>query len=168
MRSPPALALLALLAAPATGCGPGTPADVCGLSGVMPDVEEVGDGRGRALLGGEAWEANGTWSPGSNASVNLGLLELTVPRDETGTDTSDLIARRAFPICITLGERSNTSGSATFEGRFLTTAAHGGSAAVLGEQGGFLLGRFELELKDNNGVATVVFEGGAFRVPRFR
>lgn len=165
--TPLRLTLLAtLLALGALACGPDSPPDVCGLSGVKPETDEVLDGFASAQRDGEAWQEAGTWSPGPNAALNLGLLILTVAADETGTETTDLVARRAFPICIPLGLRSETSGNASFDGRFLTDASHGGSVAILGEQGGHLLGRFELELKDNNGTDTTAFTEGAFRVPR--
>jgi hypothetical protein len=162
------LAALALLYASVltSGCGPGEPADVCGQSGVVPTADDVQDGFGRADREEEPFSAAGSWAPGANASIDIGTLSLIVPNDETGTETADLISRRAFPICVPLGARSERSGSAIFGGVYLSNASHTGGVAILGEQGGLLLGRFSVELVHNNTSEELSFEGGVFRVGR--
>ncbi len=166
----PRLGALAVLAIPLlvvmSGCGPGDPADVCGVSGVPPTSDDVQNGFGQALRGGEIWKEEGSWAPGPNASIDIGTLSMVVAFDETGTQTSDLIARRAFPICVPLGERSPVSGNANFEGSFITDASHTGAVAILDEEGGFLVGRFEVEVVSPNDGTEIALGEGAFRLER--
>lgn len=154
-----AAALLAL-----SGC-PGFPSEFCDLSTAAPDVS---DSTGTATRSdGEAFSGvDASWAPGSSASVTLGLLDLTIAKDENGVDSEDLIADGAFPICVRLAERSETSGSALLNGgSFATDASHTGSVVIIGEEGGFLLGRFEVDLQDGSG-ANLSFTDGQFKARR--
>lgn len=159
--------LAALLVTPfALACGPG-PEEVCGLPSAKPTAEDVADNQVVAKLNGGGFDEPGSWSAGPNGSLTAGTLNVVIARDNTGTLTSDLVGRGAFPICVDIGERSDVSGNADFDGHFLSDGAHTGSVAILGEEEGLLTGRFRLELKDNLGAdAPAVFEDGMFRIPR--
>ncbi len=156
--------LLVALLLPLAAC-PGFPGEICGLSTATPDVAD-GDGQatrsdGEAFAGEDA-----SWAPGSSGSVTVGLLDMIIAKDQTGTDTEQLIADGAFPICVTLAERSETSGSALLnDGSFATDAGHTGAVAIIAEDGGFLVGRFEVDLADNSG-ANLSFTDGAFKARR--
>lgn len=150
----------------AAACGPFDAGEVCGQSGVAPTPEEVADGFGTALVDGAPWQGPGSWAPGGNASVDVGTLSMVIAVDETGTEVADLIARRAFPICVPLGARSEQSGNASFEGSFLTDEAHTGGVAILEESDGLLLGRFSLEVTSPSTGESKRITDGAFRAER--
>jgi hypothetical protein len=60
---------------------------------------------------------------------------------------ADLIEAAAFPICVPIGDRSETSGSANLVGGgFVSDATHTGGVAILGREGDTLLGRFAFDL----------------------
>jgi hypothetical protein len=158
---PAALAVFALSIA----CGPDG-ADVCGVSSVDPDDSEIADGMGEALLDGSAFSNMASWAPGPNSSLDIGTLSMIIAFDETGTQTTDLLERRAFPICVPLGERSDTSGSAAYDGPYLTNATQNGGVALLGEEGGVLSGRFALDLVHNVDGSVISFTEGVFRAER--
>jgi hypothetical protein len=150
----------------AGACGPLDAGEVCNQNGLAPTAEEVADGQGKALVDGSPWEGSGSWAPGSNASVDIGTLSMVIAVDETGTEVADLIARRAFPICVPLGARSEKSGNASFEGSFITDENHTGGVAILEEDGGLLLGRFSLDLQSPSTGDSKRITEGAFRVER--
>lgn len=166
LRSPLLVLLLPLCAVLPAACGPTDPADVCGLSGVPPTVDEVQDGFGQALKDGESWKEAGSWGAGPNASIDIGTLSMVIAFDETGTQSSELIARRAFPICVPLGERSPSSGNVSFEGIYVSDASHTGAVAILGEEDGFLLGRFAVDVVSPNDGSEVSLSEGVFRLER--
>lgn len=144
---------------------PGFPGEMCEISTAAPDVA---DGTGEATRSdGDAFSGqDASWAPGSSGSVTLGLLDMVIAKDQTGTDTEDLIADGAFPFCVTLAERSETSGSALLNGgSFQTNADHTGSVVISGEEGGFLLGRFEVDLADGSGT-SLSFTDGQFKARR--
>jgi hypothetical protein len=147
-----------------SACGPGG-ADVCGLSGVVPTTADVLDGRARGSQDGTAFDIGGTWAPGPSGSIDIGTLSMVIAVDETGTDVGDLVGRRAFPICIPLGERSETSGNASWDGSYITDSSHTGAVAILDEDAGFLAGRFEVTLLESGGAMTA-FTDGVFRLPQ--
>lgn len=159
--------LVALLLVPlALACSPELE-DACGLPAAVPTTDEVPDGYVRATLDGQPFEATGTWSDGPSASIDAdGPLSMIIAKDQTATSTIELVGRGAFPICVPLGERSDTSGNATWDSSFVTDKDHTGMVAILGEDAGFLLGRFEVELVDANNGAVTKFEDGVFRAQR--
>jgi hypothetical protein len=155
------LALSIAALAPGLGC-PSTPSEVCGLSTEDPLVV---DRHLTATRDGAPFDEEGAYSPGPNASIDAGELTLVIAHDETGTETDDLIARGVFPICVRLGARGDRSGSALVNGTtFLTDERHEGAVAVLRDDGGLLVGRFEVTLVDSAGASTS-FVDGAFRLP---
>ena len=158
----PALLLPALLLLSAC---PVFPSEVCGISTAAPDV---GDGVGEATRsdGASFSDQDASWAPGSSASVTVGLLDMIIAKDQTGTDTEDLIADGAFPICVKLAERSETSGSALLNGgSFQSNADHTGAVVISDEEGGFLLGRFAVDLTDGSG-ANLSFSDGQCKARR--
>jgi hypothetical protein len=164
MRNP--LLSVALLAPVvlAAGC-PGFPAQFCDLSTATPDVAD-GTGQATRSDGASFTGQDASWAPGSNGSVTVGLLDMITAKDQTGTDTEQLIADGAFPICVTLAERSDTSGSALFnDGGFASNADHTGNVVIIGEEGGFLLGRFQVDLADGSN-ANLSFTDGQFKARR--
>lgn len=163
----PAVVPIALVVIALSACGPADPVEVCGLSGAAPTADDVRDGFGRAERDGQPFEEAGSWGAAPQASIDIGTLSLTVPYDETGTEVTDLIARRAFPICVRLGERSDTVGAGNLvDGGYITDAGHTGAVAILGEEGGLLLGRFAVELISSSEGAETSFTDGAFRLER--
>lgn len=148
-----------------SACGPEV-TDACGaLSGVVPSAADVAPGALLASLDQADFTASGTWGDGPNGSIDAGLLSLIIPRDESGTLVSELVGRGAFPICIPLGERSDKSGNATYDSTYVTDANHTGMVAILAEEEGHIVGRFEVNLRSGNGDMTA-FENGRFRLPR--
>lgn len=157
----------ALLTLHLAACGPADPVEVCGLPGAAPTADDVQNGFGEALRDGQAFREAGSWGAAPQASIDIGTLSLMIPFDETGTAVSDLIARRAFPICIPLGERSDTVGAGNLvEGAYITDAQRKGAVAILGEEGGFLQGRFELDLFSPSRGEETSFRDGVFRLER--
>lgn len=158
--------VLAMVVLALSAC-PGFPSEFCEppLSTATPDV---GDGTGAATRsdGADFSGEDTSWAPGSSGSVTVGLLDMIIAKDQTGTDTESLIADAAFPICVKLAERSETSGSALLNGgSFQTNADHTGDVVIIGETGGFLLGRFAVDLADGSG-ANLSFTDGQFKARR--
>lgn len=160
-----ALTLTLALALALSGC-PNDLTEVCGLPAGVP--EGVEDGQGTATKDGNPFEGPATWSPGSNASITVGLLTFIVAKDVTGTDFDQLIADNALPICVPQGERGDTSGNAAFNDTpgFVSDAAHTGSVALLSFDNDVLVGRFAVELVNSGTGETVSFEDGAFAATR--
>lgn len=147
-------------------CGPGAE-EVCGgLPAALPTADEVPDGTGSAQLDGAAFTGPASWAPGPNSSLDISTLSIIIAYDESGTETTDLIGRGAFPICVPVGERSPTVSAATYDGPYITNAEHTGMLAILDEQGGVLVGRFEIDLVENNTGDEITFSDGAFRAER--
>lgn len=158
---------LSCLVAAAVGCEPAAEDSACGLSRTPPSAEEVMEGFVNATANGAPYTKSGSWSSGSNGDITAGTLSMIIANDETGSVVSELVGKGAFPICVPLGERSPSSGSAAYESKFVTDASHTGMVAILGEDAGFLFGRFEVQLKDGSGNSadTVAFTNGTFRIP---
>lgn len=160
MRSLPALALPFLLcvACPAPG-------EVCGQPTTLPGDDEVADGRATATRSdGVAFDEAGSWNT-TTLSITMGTLDIIASNDETGSSVAELIEAAAFPICVPIRDRSETSGSANLlGGGFVSDADHTGGVAILGRQGTTLLGRFGFELANPRG-ETLTFTDGAFRLP---
>lgn len=140
--------------------------EVCSLSGAVPD--NVENGRGSASMDGAPFDGPATWSPGSNASINIGLLTMVVAKDVTGTDFDELIADNALPICVPQGDRSDTSGNAALNEApgFVTDAAHTGSVALLTFDNDVIVGRFAFDLVNSGSGETREFEDGVFAATR--
>jgi hypothetical protein len=157
-----ALSPAALLA----GC-PADLTEVCSLPGALP--EGVDNGRGSASLDGGAFDGPATWSPGSDASITIGLLTMSVAKDVTGAAFDDLLADNALPICVPQGERSDTSGNAAYNESpgFVTDAAHTGSVALLKFDNDVLIGRFAFDLVNSGSAQTLEFTDGVFAATRF-
>ena len=153
---------LPLVAAFLAAC-PGPPDTVCGQSSTPPTADDVTEGNGRATRSdGAAFDFAGSWSP--NASdVVIGTLTMEMPVDESGLKTTDLIADGAFPICVPMGARSETSGRALLPPTFGTDNNTSGGLAILDKDGDTLFGRFSFEMTDSGGT-TVSFDDGAFIV----
>lgn len=157
-----AIASLAALVG-ASAC-PVFPSEVCGISTAAPDVAD-GTGEATRSDGDDFTGQDASWAPGSSGSVTIGLLDMIIAKDETGTDTEQLIADGAFPICVRLAERSETRGSALLNGgAFQSNADHTGAVAIIDEQGGVLLGRFAVDLSDGSG--NLSFTDGQFKASR--
>lgn len=146
------------------GC-PNDLTEVCDLPAAIPEVDE---GQGSATRDGELFEGPATWSPGANASVNVGLLSMVVAKDITGADFDDLIADGALPICVPQGERGNTSGNSSFNDSpgFVTDAAHPGNVALLSFDNDVLVGRFSMTLVNSGSAETTEFTDGVFAATR--
>lgn len=144
------------------GCGPSLD-NACGISGGLPPEGAPADGTLDATLDGAAFsQGDATWSDDSNGSLVAGTLTMVIAVDETGTSVGELVGRRAFPICVPLGERSETSGQATFDSAFVTSASSTGSLSILDEQAGVITGRFQVNLSSGGG-ETRAFSDGVFR-----
>lgn len=161
MRCLPLLALPSLLclACPA-------PSEICGLPTTLPGDDDVADGRGTATRSdGAAFDEAGSWSTVS-LDIVVGTLTMTASADETGSRVADLIEAAAFPICVPIGQRSDTSGSANHVGdNLISDATHTGGVAILDRDGDTLIGRFEFDLVGAASGETVTFSDGAFRLP---
>ncbi len=157
----PAAVVSALLC---IGCPP-PPEQSCGQSTVLPGDDDVADGNGTATRSDDVdFDEPGTWSA-QQLSITIGVLDMIVTDDEGGDDVADLIEAAAFPICIPIGERSDTSGAANLvAGGFVSDADHTGGVAILGKDGNTLLGRFSFDLV--SGDTVISFTDGAFRVPQ--
>lgn len=148
----------------------GCPADlteVCSLSGAAPENVEAGNGS--ATLDGAPFDGPATWSPGSSASITIGLLTMIVAKDVTGTEFDQLIADNALPICVPQGDRSDTSGNSALNDSpaFTTDAEHRGNVALLSFKDDVLTGRFQLELVNpDSATDTRTFDDGVFAATR--
>ena len=131
---------------------------------------DVAQGKAKATRSDNAaFAVDATWGPGSNASIDMGGLDLTVAKDETGTDFDSLVADGAFPICVPLASRSDSSGVANLLASphaFISDATHTGDVAVLGLDGDFLQGRFKVDMVSSDGASTLSFTDGAFQARR--
>ncbi len=170
-KSPVGLLVSCLVVcAVAVGCGPGEE-EFCGLSSALPEETEVSDGNVTADFttsdgSEEPFIQRGTWGPGPSGSIEAGLLSIIIARDESGTEVGDLVERGAFPICIPLRDRSETSGLANYvEGGFVTNDTATGNLSILGREGDSIVGRFEALLENSQG-QDLAFTDGAFRVPQ--
>jgi hypothetical protein len=162
MRCLPLLALPSLLcvACPA-------PSEICGLPTTLPGDDDVANGRGTATRSdGAAFDEAGSWSTVS-LDIVVGTLTMTASADETGSRVADLIEAAAFPICVPIGERSETSGSANHVGdNLISDATHTGGVAILAEEGGLLIGRFSVDLEAPSTGEERSITDGVFRVGR--
>ena len=155
------LLALALAVGPGAGC-PTLPAEVCGLSTTDP---RVADRHLTATRDGQPFDVEASYAPGASATIAAGPLTLALARDEEGSATDDLVARAVFPICVRVGERGERRGSAALDGAGAASDAdHTGSVALLRDDWGLLVGRFQLQLVDAAGAVTT-FTDGAFRLP---
>jgi hypothetical protein len=153
------------LAAAAAGCT-GPAGDACGLSGAVPSTDEIASGQVSADRDGSAFTASGTWRPPPGGSFTAGNLDVIMENDEEGNDTADLITEGTFPICVTIGDRSETSGQANLvEGGYVSDGSNGGTFAILAEEDGEIVGRFAFTLANTSG-DTTTFSEGLFRVPQ--
>lgn len=159
-----ALALSVCTAAAVTagaGCAE-EPEEVCGFDADAPKTK---DGKGSATRSDDEdfTDVAATWSPGANGAVIMGVLSLTIPKDETGADTEQLIADGAFPICIPLGQRGEKSGSANYvDDGYVSDAEHTGMVALYEEDGGILRGRFEAAMYSEAVDKELSFTDGVF------
>lgn len=154
-------ALLACACLLGTSCAEGA-GDVCGLSSALPEVDA---GFGAATRSdGEDFNAQASWALGSNASLTVGTLDMIVAKDSTGSDFDTLLEDAAFPFCVPLGARSDTSGNATLNDSpvGVSDASHTGGVAVLALEGDVLVGRFEVDLALNGG-GVLSLTDGVFR-----
>lgn len=143
----------------------GCPAELDAICGVPTTAPDVPDGRGTAQQDGASFDEQASWSPGSNASITIGDLDMIVAVDETGTSFDQLLEDGALPFCVPLGERSEKSGSANLVSRGLVSdATHTGGVAVLAKEGDILVGRFAVDVA--GGGETVSFTEGQFRAKR--
>jgi hypothetical protein len=161
MRPFPLLALPSLLCLACPG-----PSEICGQPTTLPTDDDVADGRGAATRSdGAAFDEAGSWSTAS-LDIVVGTLTMTASVDETGSQVAELIEAAAFPICVPIGERSETSGSANHVGdNLISDATHTGGVAILDRDGDTLIGRFGFELVSPVSGETVTFSDGAFRLP---
>lgn len=156
------VAALALLAA--AGCGP-PPEAFCGLPSAVPAESEVGDGEGEALLDGNTFLGDASYGVGPNASLTVGLLDMGLVADTTGTSVVELVERGAFPVCVELGQRTDTTMAAIDnDGGLTTNETHGGALSILAAEGDILVGRFEVEVA--NGGTTRSYTDGVFRATK--
>ena len=153
---------LLLVVAFLSGCGFKSDT-ICDFPVVAPS--DIDDGKGTAQKDGQPFDGEATWAPGGNASVTLGLLDMTVAQDQTGTAFDQLVGDGTLPFCVPLAERSESSGQASFNESpgFVTDAVHTGRIVILGFSGDILSGRFEVELSSPNGGQTLSFTDGEFR-----
>ncbi len=154
-----------LVSAVCVSAGCPAPSEICGLSTAEPTDQDVADGRGSATRSdGEPFEGPGSWSP-TSMSIVIETLDMIASADESGSAVSELIEAAAFPICVPIRDRSETSGSALLaDGAFASDSDHTGGVAILGRDGDTLVGRFAFELANPQG-ETVTFSDGVFRVP---
>ena len=147
------------------GC-PTELAEVCELSSELPTVDE-GKGSATRSDGGAFTNQQANWSPGTNASITIGLLSMVVAKDETGLGFDELVSSGALPVCVPQGEQSDTSGSSIFSegGAFVTDAGHVGNVALLSLEDDVLVGRFEVEVVSSDG-ESITFTDGVFSATR--
>jgi len=153
--------LVLIVALFSLGCGPSLD-NACGLGGVIPS--DLPENTVVANLEGAPFSQNATVTLNSNGSITAGLLSIIIARDETGTLTEDLILRRAFPICIPLGERADDVGQAIYDGTYNTNENNTGMLSILSEEEGAIFGRFESQVGDTQGGPSLTFSEGAFNI----
>ena len=135
----------------------------CEQTGGTPSSDEIASGRVTATQDGSTFDEAGTWSA-TSGSLTGGLLDIIIQQDDSGERTADRIASGDFPICIMVGERSETSGQANLvQGGFVSNASNTGSLAIYAEENDEIVGRFSFSLENTSGEKTV-FEDGLFRV----
>ena len=134
--------------------------EICDLPTALPDVD---DGKATAdRSDGEAFSVEASWKPGDGGSLTLGVLDIIIENEESGSDTADIIEDGAFPICVRLGERGEKKGSANYiDGGYVTNAEHTGSVALLGNEDDLLVGRFQIDLANPAG-DELSFSDGVF------
>jgi len=158
------VAAVVVVVAYASGCP-----KVVDCGGLSNDPPTVDDGKGTATRSdGDAFNEQASWAPGTSASIDIGLLDMIIAKDETGSDFDTLTSDGAFPICIPLGEQSGTTGKANLlEGNSIVSdATHTGNVLVIALDGNFLVGRFNAELVSSDGASTIEFTDGAFKATR--
>lgn len=149
------------LAAGCTGGG-----DACGFEGGTPTTDDIGSGQVSADRDGSPFTATGTWRPPPGGSFTAGNLDVIMENDEEGNATADLISEGTFPICVPIGARAEDSGQANLvEGGYVSDESNGGMFAILAEEDGEIVGRFEFTLANTSG-ETTTFSEGIFRVPQ--
>ena len=141
------------------------------MPAAVPDTDEVSEGNFVADFttpdgSEEAFSQRGSWGPGPSASIEAGVLSIIIARDESGVDVTDLIERGAFPICIPLRDRSETSGQANYvDGGFVTNDGATGNLTILAREGDHIVGRFEAIMENTQG-GELSFSSCAFRIPQ--
>ena len=137
--------------------------EFCQQLGGTPTADEIASGRVTATQDGSSFNETGSWSP-TSGSLTGGLLDIIIQKDDSGERTADRVDAGDFPICITIGERSDTVGQANLvEGGYVSDSSHTGSLAIYAEEDGEIVGRFSFTLANTSG-DTTVFEEGLFRV----
>jgi hypothetical protein len=139
----------------------------CG--GLSSDAPSVDAGKGKATRsdGADFTNEAASWESGGSASVDVGVLDMIIAKDATGTDFDSLVADGALPICIPQAARSDTSGAANLvEGGFVTDATHTGNVLVISVDADNMLGRFAMELVSPDGTSTLTFSDGEFNAAR--
>lgn len=143
----------------------GPAGEACGLEGGLPTTDEVGSGQLLALKDGADFDVTGSWKRPPGGSLTGGSLDIIIEHDGEGAETADLIDNETFPICVPIGARAEDSGQANYvDGGFVSDDSHGGMLAILGTEGGEILGRFSFSLANPAGT-EMSFESGIFRVP---
>ena len=163
------LPLLALALLTLTSCKD-TPEVFCDLPTELPSVEDVPEGRLIAQRDGQDWSVTGSWGAGPATSIDVGgsgdALSIIIARDETGTPTDELLDAGALPVCVQIGDRSDSVGQANFlPGGFVSDATHSGTLSILEYAGDLLIGRFSFSLASPSG-ETMELTEGAFRLPQ--
>ena len=160
MRSAASLVVLVL-----AGC-PNDLTEVCDLSSAVPSADE-GTGSATRSDGVPFSSQQANWSPGANASITIGLLSMVVARDETGLAFDELVADGALPICVRQGEAAETVGNSIFSDgdAFVTDGTHKGNVALLSLEDDVLVGRFELDVVNDEG-QSIAFTDGVFSATR--
>src|ERR1044071_565028 len=116
--------IVAVVVSLASGCP-----KVVDCGGLSNDPPTVDGGKGTATRSdGAPFNEGATWAPGTSASIDIGVLDMIIAKDETGSDFDTLTGDGAFPICIPLAERGASSGAANLlEGSsFVSDASHTG------------------------------------------
>lgn len=143
-------------------CAGGGEEPFCELPGELPTVDDVEDGKGAASRDGASWSETASWSA-TTATVTIGLLDIIVDKDEEGASVRGLFEDGTYPICVRIGERSESVGQANYvEGGFVSDGSHEGSISLLANEDGILVGRFSFSLA-NPGGTEMTFEDGVFR-----
>jgi hypothetical protein len=166
MKNPYFIYLISILSLASWGCGTPTPDTVCeSLLPDIPTLTEIASAQVSWVEAGVTQNDSGTWSDGSNGDITFGTISMVIAKSQNGEDTADLITANTFPICIPLGERSEQGGNATDTGTFVTDAMHTGMIAILGQENGEIVGRFQVVMGNASGEIRDLQEG-LFRVPQ--
>ncbi len=134
------------------------------MSGAEVTTDDVADGNLSAMRDGSTWLEPGSYRL-ENLDLTAGTLSIRAGVDENGDDTASLIADAAFPICVQIGERSETVGAANLvDGSFVSGPDHTGMVSLLGRtDDGILFGRLQFDLATPQGDETS-FTDGVFRL----